>query len=197
MWMPLTLGAMALGALGVAARGLATNRPFVYSPRWFLAAMSAVFCANFGLAVRHAARAPLPSGQIDVQALFLPGLLAVVTLLLLIQLRGFLAVGVSGPLFREALFVSIKKLGLPFEQHFSIVRLPSVGTELRMSVQAFTGTAQIKLRRVRGERALKDIARGMNGYFQSRKIAASSISCLYYLALAVTLAIMAFELWPA
>jgi hypothetical protein len=121
--------------------------------------------------------------------------MAVATLLLLVQFRGFLAVGVSGPLFREALFVSIKKLGLPFEQHFSTVRLPSVGTELRMSVQSWTGTAQIKLRRLRGRRALRDIARGMNAYFQSRKIAASSIACLYYLALALTFAIMAFELW--
>ena len=102
----------------------------------------------------------------------------------------------DGPLFREALFVSIKKLGLPFEQHFSTVRLPSVGAELKMSVQTLTGTAQIKMRHVRGGRALKDIARGMNAYFQSRKIAASSISCLYYLALAVIFVIMAFEVWP-
>ena len=197
MWMPLTLGAMALGALGVAARGLATNRPFLYSPRWFLAAISAVFGANFALAVRHTVRASGSSGQIDGTALILPALLALVTLLLFVQLRGYLAVGITGPLFREALFVSIKKLGLPFEQHFSTVRLPSVGTELHMSVHTWTGTAQLKLRRLRGRRALRDIARGMNGYFQSRKIAASSISCLYYLALAVTLAIMAFELWPA
>ena len=76
----------------------------------------------------------------------------------------------TGPLFREALFVSIKKLGLPFEQHFSIVRLPSERTEFQMSVHNWTGTAQIKLRRVRGRRALRDIARGMNDYFQSRKI---------------------------
>lgn len=194
--MPLTLGAMALGALGVAARGLATNRPFLFSPRWFLLAITAVFWANFGFAVRHVLRTPLPSGEIDGALLILPGLLAVVTLLMVVQFRGFLAVGVTGPLFREALFVSIKKLGLPFEQHFSIVRLPSVGADLRMSVQSFTGTAQIKMRHVRGGRALKDIARGMNNYFQSRKIAASSISCLYYVALAVTLAIMAFEVWP-
>src|SRR6266705_2880304 len=81
MLMPLTLGAMALGALGVAARGLATNRPFLFSPRWFLAGVTAVFWANFGLALRHALRAPLPSGQIDVAVLVVPGLLAIVTLL--------------------------------------------------------------------------------------------------------------------
>jgi hypothetical protein len=196
MWMPLTLGAMALGALGVAARGLSTNRPFLFSPRWFLAAITAVFWTNFGVTLRHVLRAPLPSGQVDAGVLVLPGLLAIVTLLMVVQFRGFLAVGVTGPLFREALFVSIKKLGLPFEQHFSIVRLPSVGAELKMSVQSFTGTAQIKMRHIRGGRALKAIARGMNAYFQSRKIAASSISCLYYLALAVTFAIMAFEVWP-
>jgi len=196
MWMPLTLGLLALGCLSVAVRGLATNRPFMFTPRWFLAGITAVFWVNFGQAVRHGLRTPLPSGQVDVGALVLPGLLAGVTLLLLVQFRGFLAVGITGPLFREALFVSIKKLGLPFEQHFSIVRLPSVGTEFRMSVQGWTGTAQIKLRRLRGRRALRDIARGMNAYFQSRKIAASSISCLYYLALAVTLAIMAIQVWP-
>ena len=44
--------------------------------------------------------------------------------------------------------------------------------------------------------SLGDIARGMNDYFQSRKIAASSISCLYYLALAILLTIMTVQLWP-
>jgi hypothetical protein len=196
MWMPLTIGLMALGAFGVAARGLATNRPFVYSPRWFLAGVAAVFWTNFVLALRHALSVPEPSGNIAIGPVLLPASLAMLTLLLLVQFRGYLAVGVSGPLFREALFVSIKKLGLPFEQHFSIVRLPSVRTEFQMSVQNWTGTAQIKLRRVRGRRALRDIANGMNDYFQSRRISASSISCLYYLALSVMLAIMTVQVWP-
>jgi len=196
MWMPLTLGLMALGAFGVAARGLATNRPFVYSPRTFLAVITAVFWANFVLAVQHSLRAPLPSGGIAIAPLVVPAGLAFLMLALLVQFRGFLAVGITGPLFREALFVSIKKLGLPFEQHFSIVRLPSVQTEFQMSVHNWTGTAQIKLRRVRGRRALRDIARGMNDYFQSRKIGASSISSIYYFALAVMLAIMTVQVWP-
>jgi hypothetical protein len=195
MWMPLTLGLMALGALGVAARGLATNRPFVYSPRLFLAAIATVFCAHFVLTARHALRAAA-GGEMPMTPLILPALLALATVMLFVQFRGFLAVGVTGPLFREALFVSIKKLGLPFEQHFSIVRLPSERTEFQMSVQNWTGTAQIKPRRVRGRRALRSIARGMNDYFQSRKIAASSISCLYYLALAVMFGIMSFQVWP-
>ena len=167
----------------------------MYSPRLFLLAIAAVFCANFGLVVRDVSYNP-PGGGMPIAPLVLPGLLAVATVLLVFMLRGYLAVGITGPLFREALFVSIKKLGLPFEQHFSIVRLPSVPTEFHMSVQALTGTAQIKLRRVRGRGALRDIARGMNGYFNSRKIAASSISSIYYLALAVTFAIMAVEVWP-
>jgi hypothetical protein len=195
MWMPIALGLMAIGALAIGARGLATNRPFMYSPRLFLAAISLIFWTNFGLALQDAAH-DSPTGSIPGGPLALPGVLAMASLLLLVQFRGYLAVGITGPLFREALFVSIKKLGMPFEQNFSIVRLPSVRTEFRMSVQAWTGTAQIKLRRVRGRRALRDIARGMNGYFQSRKIAASSVSWLYYVALGVTLAIMAMQVWP-
>ena len=196
MLMPFTLGLMALGAFSVAARGLATNRPFVYSPRTFLAGITAVFWTQLVIAVQQALRAPLPSGKIAVAPLVVPVLLALATLILLVQFRGFLAVGITGPLFREALFVSIKKLGLPFEQHFSVVRLPSVRTEFQMSVHNWTGTAQIKLRRIRGRRALRDIAHGMNDYFQSRKIAASSISCLYYLALALMFAIMTMQVWP-
>jgi hypothetical protein len=196
MWMPLTLGLMALGAFSVAARGLATNRPFVYSPRTFLAGITAVFWTNFGLAVQHGLRSPLPTGEIAFAPLILPAVLALVMSLLLVQFRGFLAVGITGPLFREALFVSIKKLGLPFEQSFSIVRLPSERTEFKMSVHNWTGTAQIKLRRVRGRRALRDIAHGMNDYFQSRKIGASSISCVYYLALALMFSIMTVQVWP-
>jgi hypothetical protein len=187
---------MALGSFGVAARGLTTNRPFLYSPRWFLACVAGVFCANFATALQSAVNAPLATGKIPIAPLVLPAILALTTLLLLVQFRGFLAVGITGPLFREALFVSLKKLGLPFEQHFSIVRLPSERTEFKMSVHGWTGTAQIKLRRVRGRRALRDIARGMNDYFQSRKIAASTISCLYYLALSLMFAIMAFQVWP-
>jgi hypothetical protein len=137
-----------------------------------------------------------PAGQLPLAPLVIPALLATIAVVLLVLFRGFLAVGITGPLFREALFVSIKKQGLPFEQHFSIVRLPSVPTEFRMSVHNWTGTAQIKLRRVRGRGALRNIARGMNDYFQSRKIAASSISSLYYVALGITFGIMALEIWP-
>jgi len=196
MWMPLTLGLMALGCLGVAARGIVTNRPFVFTPRWFLAGVAALFSLNFAIVVRRAIRTAPPVGGIDLTPLLLPGVLAVIAVLLLIEFRGFVAVGVSGPLFREALFVAIKKLGLKFEQEFSIVRLPSVRAEVQMSVQSWVGTAQIKPRRVRGFRAVRDIARGMNAYFTSRKVGASSIAFTYYLFLAVMLAIMAFQLWP-
>ena len=196
MWMPATLGLVALGCLGVAGRGFATNRPFLFTPRWFLAGVTALFWMNFALGVRHAIRASHGGAELDLQTLVLPGLLAFVTLLLLVQLRGFVAVGVTGPLFREALFVSIKKLGLPFEQHFSIVRLPSAGATVRMTVQSWTGTAQIKLTRLRGRRTLRHIARGMNDYFESRKIATSTIACMYYLALGLMFAAMAYQLWP-
>jgi len=196
MWIPIALGFLALGSFAVAARGLATNRPFLYSPRLLLAPIAVVFAVNFALVLEDTMRTS-PVGRVPVAPLVMPGLLALIAILLLVQFRGFLAVGITGPLFREALFVSIKKQGFKFEQHFSIVRLPSVPTEFRMSVHNWTGTAQIKLRRVRGRKALRDIARGMNDYFQSRKIAASSISCLYYVALGITFAIMAFQIWPS
>jgi hypothetical protein len=195
MLMPLTLGLMALGCASVGVRGLFTNRPFLFSPGWFLLLIAAVFCANFGVAIRDAAVTVPAGGSVDLQPLVLPALFAVVALLLYVQFRGFIAVGVTGPLFQEALFVSIKKLGLPFEQRFSVVDLPSARTRLRMSVQTLIGTAQIKRQRWRGGRTLREIARAMNDYFESRKIATYQIACIYYLALALMLSILAWEVW--
>jgi hypothetical protein len=196
MLMSVTLGLMALGCASVAVRGLVSNRPYLFSPTLFLAALVAVFAANFGLAVRQMLEHPLPGGALDMAPVVLPALLATAAVLLFVQFRGFIAIGVSGPLFREALFVSIKKLGLPFEQHFSVVRLPSAHAEIRMSVQNWIGMAQIKLRTFRGGRVVRDIARAMNHYFQSRKIATYQIASVYYLALALMLAIMAYQLRP-
>src|SRR5262245_26428999 len=103
MWMPLILGLMALGCLGVAVRGMVTHRPFLFTPRWFLAGVAALFSLNFVLAVRHGLRVAGSAGRLDLAPLVLPALLAIITLLLLIEFRGFVAVGVTGPLFREAL----------------------------------------------------------------------------------------------
>src|SRR5262245_26810350 len=106
MWLPITLGLMALGSFGVAVRGLSSNRPFVYSPRWFLSAVATVFWVNFAQVVVNAVNTPTPTGHVAVAPMIVPGVLAFVTLFMLFQFRGFHAVGITGPLFREALFVS-------------------------------------------------------------------------------------------
>jgi hypothetical protein len=193
--LPIVVGAMALVCLGVGLRGLATRRPFVFSTGWFLLFL-VIVCGydvfvNVFLELR---RAEYQYARIELARLIEPAVVIAATLFVVVQLRGYVAVGLTGPVFHEALRNSIKKLGLQFEMHFSTIRLPSTGGELQVSVQSWIGTARLRPRKTWRQRTFRNIAHGMNGYFKSHRVASSTISGVYCTIIGVFLVALAYEL---
>jgi hypothetical protein len=195
--LPIVVGVMAVVCVGVGVRVLATRRPFVFSTVWFLVFLVIVCGYDVVISVLlELRRAEYQYARMEVAALVPPAFIVALTLFMVVQFRGYVAVGLTGPVFHEALRNSIKKLGVQFEMHFSTIRLPSTGGELRVSVQSWIGTARLRPRKTWHRRTFKSIARGMNNYFRSHRVAASTISGVYWTIIGGLLAVLAFELSP-
>jgi hypothetical protein len=102
-----------------------------------------------------------------------------------------LAFGVTDASFREGLLAVLAELQLPHEESLSVLRLPSVGTDLQVAVAAWMGTGQIKVKRGGQRGLLAKIAKGTNGYYRHKAVPTNLTCCVIYVLLGgVTAAFM-------
>ena len=102
-----------------------------------------------------------------------------------LQMRGYLAFGITGKSFREGLVAALEKLQLPYEESLSSIRLTSVEADLQVAVQSWMGTGQIRVRQGRHGPLLKKIVQAMNERFRASPVETNMISCVFFLILGI------------
>jgi hypothetical protein len=121
-------------------------------------------------------------GALVALHLLLPIMLVVILIFAYFALRGYTAFGITDASFREALLYSLKKLGLPYEETLSAIKLLTQGADLQVAVQSWIGTAQLKMKQRRFRPVLKDIVNGMNEYYQSGAVSKVNLTCCIFYA---------------
>ena len=140
------LGAVAVFLLGIGLRGLLTKRPFLFSAKWLLLFMVVVFLGPIVTLIPS----PFPFSRPLQFTNWLPILMfPVMAVFFWLQMRGYLAFGITGKSFREGLVAALEKLQLPYEESLSSIRLTSVEADLQVAIQSWVGTGQIKVRQGR------------------------------------------------
>lgn len=192
MYPKIGLGVMAVFMLILGLRGLLTKRPFLISARWMFIAFMVVFLPP---AVSNIL-SPHPFRSSYQLLEWLPVLMIlVVSVLLWIQMKGYLAFGVTEKSFRDGLLAALEKLQLPFEESLSSIHLTSIGVHLQVAVQSWVGSGQIKVKKGRHSPLLKKIVQAMNGHFRTSRVETNIIACGSFvivgiLALAMVVALM-------
>ena len=81
-------------------------------------------------------------------------------------MQGYQIIGVDEDSFRTSLQNVLKRLGLPFEERLSKMRLTSLQTDLESSVNAWSGVATIKIKNPKHKDVEKEIAENLRKEFQ-------------------------------
>tara|TARA_B100002003_G_scaffold232083_1_gene243622 strand:+ start:8748 stop:9341 length:594 start_codon:yes stop_codon:yes gene_type:complete len=63
-----------------------------------------------------------------------------------IQLKGYIAIGISDESFRHSLHYALHKNSIEFEEQLSLIKLKDMKADLQVSVQSWMGTGQLKLK---------------------------------------------------
>jgi hypothetical protein len=188
---PFLFSVMASFFLVIGLRGIVSKKPFLISARWLLA----LVVLGFSPAMLQAVMFPrIAAGSVMVEAIrwLSPAVLIVVLIFLCFTLRGYSAFGVTDISFREGLLHSLTLLNLPYEETLSAVKLPTLGADLQVAVQSWIGSGQLKMKQRQFNTVLRDIVKGMNGYYQSGAVSKVNLTCcIFYTVLGVFLALLA------
>ena len=195
---PAVLGCLTLFFLVIGLRGIIIRKPFLISARWLLAFITLAFLPIIAQPLfsplRDLRELGIGSPGLDF-AMWLPVLMwAVFYIVMWIVVRGYLAFAVTDSSFREALLATLKKLNLPYEETLSGIHLPSVGADLQVAVQSWTGTGQIKAKQRQARKMLADIVKGMNEYYRAESVSINLFPCIIYVVFGALMALMGLSL---
>ncbi len=184
---PIVFGVMGVLLSTIGLRGLVTKRPFLFPARWLFVFVMTVFLGPMA-SLSSFSR---PSQTMDWIPFLMFPILAV---FMWIQLKGYLALGVTERSFREGLLAALEKLQLPYEESLSSIRLTSLGVDLQVAIQSWMGSGQIKVRKGRHGPLLKEIVQAMHKYFRTSAVETNMISCVLYLIIGIFVLLMTVDM---
>jgi hypothetical protein len=199
--MPLLFLAMASFFLVVGLRSLLTGKPFVMAARWNL------FIVVLGmlpaiLQPLWISTAPALAQRTDMVLMtWLPPVLFFCLFLFLLKtLRGYIAYGVTDASMREGLLSALTRQGIASEETLGALKLPDLGADLKVAVQSWMGSGQIRIMPPAQEPLLKQIAADMNTYFRDTPVATNQTTALFYTTMGILMAlfagVFAWTTWP-
>ncbi len=113
--------------------------------------------------------------------LFLIVIYSVLLVYLWKTMQGYQIIGVNEDIFRTSLQNVLRKLGLPFEERLSKMRLTSLETDLESSVNAWSGVATIKIKDAKYKEVEKEIAENLRKEFQDDYLPVNLRTSYFYL----------------
>ena len=186
MWLfDVTFGIFAICCLGIALRGIFSRRPIIFSSRWMLMLFLLVF-------VPLLARGAALFGSHFRLGSLLPLLMPLLVLSLLFRnAQGYSILGVSDEYFSNALHAALHKLGLPFEESLSQIRLTSLDAALIVTLQSRMGAAQLAIKPSLHRSTLKEIVQLMRDYFATVPGKTNLTTYVYYLLFGALMVVFA------
>jgi hypothetical protein len=102
-----------------------------------------------------------------------------------IQMRGYMAIGVTGESFRKALHYSLDKNDIQFEEQLSAIKLTSLNASLQVAIQSWIGAGQLKLKQSHDNKLLSNIVSDVNEYFVEYKVKPNNITSVFYIVMGI------------
>jgi len=175
--------AMSAFFLIISIKVLSRKKPFFFSAKWLFAfmviAFSPMLINSFRILFKHG---------LEVESLIVllsPFMFFVLLSFFWIQMKGYVAIGITDDTFQDALHYALNELKIKFEESLSRLKLPELNCELQVSIQSWIGTGQIKLKKHSDEVSLKGIVEKMDTYYKDNNINANKITAIFYLIMGV------------
>jgi len=189
IYFPVVFLLMALFFLYIGLKVVLTKRPLFLSAKYFYAFMILAFSPQFVNMVELFKMSH--SRKYDLLFLLSPLMFLVLLIFLWIQMKGYMAIGISDDLFREALHYSLNKLGLAFEERISTIYLTSMNSSIQIAIQSWIGAGQLKFKEAKNAKLLAEIISGMNEYNSANNIKSKNITAIFYIIIGLLILVAA------
>lgn len=176
-FMPLLFVAMAAFFMVVSLKTLLGRHPIIFSARWLFG----LVCLGFLPSVVQPFMFNHVGGSLGLFMWLVPVLPVVVLFFMWLQMRGYMAFGISDTYFREALLSSAASLEYTIEETISRLKIKETGQEMQVAIQAWMGTAQIKPANRASADVVGRLAAGMRQYFATTPGKMNYITSYFYL----------------
>jgi antitoxin component YwqK of YwqJK toxin-antitoxin module len=186
---PAVFGIITFFFLFIGLRGLITKKPFLISTKWNFAIVTLCFAPNVFNPILFKDK----WGDFDLLTWLFPIMFIPMLLMMWMQMRGYIAFGVTDKSLRDALTEALNEKNIDFEESLSSIKLTKDSSEIQVSVQSWMGTGQIKMKKSKDKQILKDIANGINTYFKKTKTEINMTTCIHYLIIGILFMGIAFS----
>ena len=124
-------------------------------------------------------------------------MLTVLTVYLCLAFRGYFVFRATETALRDGVLDSLEKLGIPYEETVSRIRLTSSGADLYVLPRFSLGLGEIRMGHRRNRALLRKIASSMSDYYDSSSVSMNLVSCVNYaiggaLTVIITILLMLF-----
>lgn len=182
----LVLMAMSIYFLFLGLKVFLTKKPFLIPAKYNFIVVFIAFATQLVMPINNIFRtSTYKEDNFDWFLMFSPLFLIVLYTVLLIYLwktmQGYQIIGVDEDTFRNSLQNVLKKLGLPFEERLSKMRLTSLETDLESAVNAWSGIATIKIKNAKYKDIENQIAENLRKEFQDDYLPVNLRTSYFYL----------------
>jgi hypothetical protein len=112
-----------------------------------------------------------------------------------IQMKGFMAIGISDDSFRNALHYSLNQNQIQFEEQLSLIELTGLNAELQVAVQSWVGTGQLKLKNSKDKNLLVKLVSGINDYYISNAIKPNNTTSIFYIVMGLFVSVFSGSIY--
>ena len=182
----LILGAISIYFLFLGLKVLLTKKPFLIPAKYNFFVVFIAITTQLVMPISDLFRTSrYKEDNFDWFLVSMPLFMIVLYSVLLVYLwktmQGYQIIGVDEDSFRTSLQNVLKKLGLPFEERLSKMRLTSLETDLESAVNAWSGVATIKIKNAKHKGVEKEIAENLRKEFQDDYLPVNLRTGYFYL----------------
>lgn len=170
---------MAVFFLYIGVRATASKKPIFLPSKLFFAFFVVTFSPNILILFDSV------SSTKNISFMFYINILMIVIVLvfLWIQMKGYIAIGVSDESFRNSLHYALNQNNIKFEERLSAIRLSDINADIEVSFQSWFGTGQLKLNKVKEKHLLPTLVSSINEYFISKSYKTNKTTATLYLVM--------------
>jgi len=180
---------MACFFLIIGIKVVLSKRPLFMPSRYFFVFMILAFSPQFVNTASMLFR-DLPS-KLGLILYLNPIMFICLLVFFWIQMKGYMAIGISDDSFRDAMHFSLNKINQPFEERLSMIKLTSIDANLQVAIQSWVGAGQIKLKGSKDAKLLSEIIEGINEYYINNKIKPNNTTSIFYIIMGIFMLIFA------
>jgi hypothetical protein len=182
----LVFAAIAIYFLFLGLKVFLRKKPFVISAKYNFFVILVTFAVQLVIPISNLFRASsFKEDNFDWFFLASPLFLVVLYAVLLIYLwkttQGYQIIGVTEDTFRTSLQNVLRKLGLPFEERLSKMRLTSLEVDLESLINSWSGVATIKIKDAKHKKFEKEIAENLRKELDDDYISVNLRTSYFYL----------------